>query len=142
MSHQVQAIDILLVEDNPGDVRLTQEALKEAKVANRLHLARDGVEAVDFLRRSGELDGRPRPDLVLLDLNLPRMSGREVVKRVADNRVILDLKLMAVAEDENTSRLRRLRRRGGDRGVSCRTRSQGRFRRVVRGTAIARTFGG
>ncbi len=82
MSHQVQAIDILLVEDNPGDVRLTQEALKEAKVANRLHLARDGVEAVDFLRRSGDVDGRPRPDLVLLDLNLPRMSGREVLETI------------------------------------------------------------
>ena len=63
-------------------MRLTEEALKEAKVANRLHLARDGVEAVDFLRRSGELDGRPRPDLVLLDLNLPRMSGREVLETI------------------------------------------------------------
>jgi CheY-like chemotaxis protein len=82
VSRSVQAIDILLVEDNPGDVRLTQEALKEAKVANRLHLARDGVEAVDFLRQSGEADGRPRPDLVLLDLNLPRMSGREVLETI------------------------------------------------------------
>lgn len=80
MTRQVHAIDVLLVEDNPGDVRLTQEALKDAKVANRLHLARDGVEALEYLRQSGEDGSRPRPDLVLLDLNLPRMSGREVLQ--------------------------------------------------------------
>jgi len=82
VSHQVQAIDILLVEDNPGDVRLTQEALKEAKVANRLHLARDGVEAVDSCVRVAKWRGVRGLTWVLLDLNLPRMSGREVLETV------------------------------------------------------------
>lgn len=72
-------IEILLVEDNPGDVRLTREALKEGKVKNNLHVAKDGVEALDFLhRRAGNADA-VRPDLILLDLNLPRKNGREVL---------------------------------------------------------------
>ncbi|MBX3405048.1 MAG: response regulator [Phycisphaeraceae bacterium] len=74
-----EAIEILLVEDSPGDVRLTREALGEAKVTNRLHVAGDGVEAMAFLRRQGKYASAPRPDLVLLDLNLPRMDGREVL---------------------------------------------------------------
>ena len=73
------AIEILLVEDNPGDVRLTKEALKEARVRNHLHVARDGAEAMSFLRREGPHAGAPRPDLVLLDLNLPKRNGREVL---------------------------------------------------------------
>jgi two-component system, chemotaxis family, response regulator Rcp1 len=72
-------IEILLVEDNPADVRLTQEALKEGKVRNNLHVARDGVEAIEFLRRSGKFADATRPDLILLDLNLPRKDGREVL---------------------------------------------------------------
>ena len=72
-------IEILLVEDNPADVRLTQEALREGKVRNNLHVARDGVEALEFLRRQGKFAGSPRPDLVLLDLNLPRKDGRQVL---------------------------------------------------------------
>ena len=75
-------VEILLVEDNPGDVRLTQEALKEAKVTNRLHVAEDGVEAMDFLRRKGKHADAPRPDVILLDLNLPRKDGREVLAEV------------------------------------------------------------
>jgi len=71
--------EILLVEDSPGDVRLMQEALKEGKVANRVHMAGDGVEAMAFLRRQGEFADAPRPDLILLDLNLPKMDGREVL---------------------------------------------------------------
>jgi CheY-like chemotaxis protein len=74
-----RAVEILLVEDNPGDVRLTIEGLKEAKVRNNLHVARDGVEALEFLRRQGQFDDAVRPDLILLDLNLPRMDGREVL---------------------------------------------------------------
>lgn len=77
-----EMIDILLVEDSPGDVRLTREALSEAKVANRLHVVSDGVEAMEFLRREGRYAGAPRPDLLLLDLNLPRMDGREVLAAV------------------------------------------------------------
>jgi two-component system, chemotaxis family, response regulator Rcp1 len=70
---------ILLVEDNPGDARLTQEALKEGKVLNELHIASDGVEAIAFLNREGKYVSAPRPDIILLDLNLPRMDGREVL---------------------------------------------------------------
>jgi CheY-like chemotaxis protein len=72
-------IEILLVEDNPGDMRLTKEALKEGKVYNNLHWARDGVEALEFLRRDGKHAKAPRPDIILLDLNLPKKDGREVL---------------------------------------------------------------
>jgi chemotaxis family two-component system response regulator Rcp1 len=73
-------VQILLVEDNPGDVRLTQEALKEGDLPNRLHVVKDGVEALAFLRREGVHADAPRPDLILLDLNLPKKSGREVLE--------------------------------------------------------------
>lgn len=77
-----RAVEILLVEDNPGDVRLTMEGLKEGKVHNNLHVAKDGAEAMAFLRREGQHIGAVRPDLILLDLNLPRMDGREVLAAV------------------------------------------------------------
>ena len=76
------AIEILLVEDNPGDVVLTEEALLESKVLNRLSVAEDGVEALRRLRREGPYADHPRPDLILLDLNLPRMDGREVLAAI------------------------------------------------------------
>lgn len=75
-------IEILMIEDNPGDVRLTQEALKENKMYNCLHVVRDGVEAMAFLRQEGEYADAPRPDLILLDLNLPRKDGREVLAEI------------------------------------------------------------
>jgi CheY-like chemotaxis protein len=75
-------IEILLVEDDPGDVRLTREALKEGKVRNSLTVAKDGVEALQVLRREGAHAKAPRPDVILLDLNLPRMDGREVLKAI------------------------------------------------------------
>ena len=75
-------VKILLVEDNPGDVRLTEEAFKENKVCNRLNVARDGLEAIAFLRRAGEHADAPRPDLILLDLNLPKKDGREVLAEI------------------------------------------------------------
>jgi chemotaxis family two-component system response regulator Rcp1 len=75
-------VEILLVEDSPGDVRLTIEALKDAKVRNSLHVAEDGVEAMAFLRREGEYADAPRPDVILLDLNLPKKDGREVLAEV------------------------------------------------------------
>ena len=78
----VRAIDILLVEDSPSDVRLTREALKEAKVLNTLHVVQDGVAALDFLRKEGPYAGSPSPDLILLDLNLPKKDGREVLAEV------------------------------------------------------------
>jgi CheY-like chemotaxis protein len=81
-------IEILLVEDNPGDVRLTIEGLNEGKVRNNLHVAKDGVEALAFLRREGQFQTATRPDLILLDLNLPRKDGREVLSEIkADPRL-------------------------------------------------------
>lgn len=77
-----RAIEILLVEDNPGDVRLTQEALKENKIRNNLHVAKDGVEAMLFLRQINGHKDAPRPDLILLDLNLPKKDGREVLAEI------------------------------------------------------------
>jgi len=90
---QSKVIDILLVEDNPGDVRLAQEALKESKVRNKLFVVDDGVEAMEFLRRQGKYASAPRPDLILLDLNLPRKSGREVLAEVKEDE---DLKRIPV----------------------------------------------
>ena len=75
-------IKILLVEDNPGDARLTQEALKEGKVKNELFHVKDGVEALAFLRKEGQYKGVARPDLVLLDLNMPRKDGRETLAEI------------------------------------------------------------
>jgi chemotaxis family two-component system response regulator Rcp1 len=75
-------IELLLVEDNPGDVRLTQEALREGKVCNHLHVAADGVEALAYLRREGQYANARQPDLILLDLNLPKKSGREVLAEI------------------------------------------------------------
>jgi CheY-like chemotaxis protein len=75
-------IEILLVEDNPGDVRLTKEALKEGKVYSNLHTVKDGVEAMEFLRKQGKYKDVPRPDIILLDLNLPRKDGREVLEEI------------------------------------------------------------
>jgi len=81
-------IEILLVEDNPGDVRLTKEALKEGKVYSNLHTVKDGVEAMEFLRRQGKYKDVPRPDIILLDLNLPRKDGREVLEEIkSDNEL-------------------------------------------------------
>jgi CheY-like chemotaxis protein len=87
MSHDESGrpIEILLVEDNPGDVRLTIEALKEGKVHNSLSVARDGVEALAFLRRQGTHANAARPDLILLDLNLPRKDGREVLAEIKED---------------------------------------------------------
>lgn len=78
----MRPIEILLVEDNPGDVRLTREALRGGKVQSTLHVAADGVEALAFLRQEGAHRGAPRPDIILLDLNLPRKNGREVLAEV------------------------------------------------------------
>jgi chemotaxis family two-component system response regulator Rcp1 len=75
-------IEILLVEDNPGDVRLTIEALKEGKVANQINVAVDGIDAMAFLRREGKYENAPKPDLILLDLNLPKKNGREVLAEI------------------------------------------------------------
>jgi CheY-like chemotaxis protein len=77
-----RSIEVLLVEDNPGDVRLAREAFRDVNRSIRLHLASDGLEALAFLRRQGEHVRAPRPDLILLDLNLPKMNGREVLAKI------------------------------------------------------------
>lgn len=78
-------IEILLVEDNPGDVRLTQEALKETKILNNLSVVMDGEEAMAFLRQEGDFADAVRPDLILLDLNLPKKDGREVLAEIKED---------------------------------------------------------
>ncbi len=78
-------IQILLVEDNPGDVRLTLEVFKEGRIQNRVHVVNDGVEAMSFLRMEGDYARVPRPDLILLDLNLPGKDGREVLKEIKED---------------------------------------------------------
>lgn len=82
---EAKVIDILLIEDNPGDVRLAQEALNESKVKNKLYIVEDGVEAMKFLLNEGKYADSPRPDLIMLDLNLPRKSGREVLKEIKED---------------------------------------------------------
>lgn len=82
MNAESRLIDILLVEDNPGDVRLTEEALREGKVKNRLFVVNDGVEAIAYLRREADYQTAVKPDLILLDLNLPRKDGRQVLEEI------------------------------------------------------------
>lgn len=89
----MKSVEMLLVEDNPGDARLAMEALKDAKVHNNLHWVQDGVEAMDFLRRKGNYSDAPRPDVILLDLNLPKKDGREVL---ADVKADEDLRRIPV----------------------------------------------
>lgn len=87
MSHSSigRAVEILLVEDSPGDIRLTREVFQEAKVYNNLHVVMDGVEALAFLRHQGQYADVPTPDLILLDLNLPRKDGREVLQDIKND---------------------------------------------------------
>ena len=82
MNELAKPIEILLVEDNPGDARLAREALRDSKIRNSLSHVKDGVEALAFLRRQGEYAASPHPDLILLDLNLPRKDGREVLSEI------------------------------------------------------------
>ena len=85
MVDENRPVEILLVEDNPGDERLTREALKEGKVYSNLHWVKDGVEAMQFLRRQGKYASVPRPDIILLDLNLPKKDGREVLQDIKND---------------------------------------------------------
>ena len=81
----LKPVEILLIEDNPGDVRLTEEGLKEGKILNNLSVVSNGVEALAFLRREGKHTNAPRPELILLDLNLPRKDGREVLAEIKND---------------------------------------------------------
>ena len=101
------AFEILLVEDSPGDVRLTREALKDAKMYINLHVATDGIEAMAFLNREGPYVAVPQPDLILLDLNLPRKDGRQVLEEIKENpslKCIPVVVLTTSASDEDVLR--------------------------------------
>jgi CheY-like chemotaxis protein len=103
----VRPIEVLLVEDDEGDVLMTREALTEGKVINRLNVVNDGVEAVEYLRRSGPYEGATRPDLILLDLNLPKKDGRQVLEEVKNDdslRRIPVIVLTTSAADEDILR--------------------------------------
>jgi len=93
-------VDILLVEDNPGDVRLTREALREAKFKNALYVAEDGVEAIAFLRRQGKYADAVRPHLILLDLNLPRKDGREVLAEIKTDARTQSIPVLVLTSSE------------------------------------------
>ena len=89
-------VEILLVEDSPSDAKLTIEAFAEGKVGNKIHLVEDGIEALAFLRREGEYGEAPRPDLVLLDLNLPKKDGREVLQEIRSDPALKSLVIVVL----------------------------------------------
>lgn len=92
--------NFLLVEDNPGDVRLTQEALKSHKVQNNLHVVTDGEEAMAFLRKQGKYKDAPRPDIILLDLNLPKKDGREVLAEIKSDQNLKAIPVVIISSSE------------------------------------------
>lgn len=93
-------IEVLLVEDDPGDVLMTKEAFEDYKVKNQLHVVNDGAEAMAFLRGEGEYADAPRPDLVLLDLNLPRMDGREVLQAIKSDAELASIPVVVLTTSE------------------------------------------
>ncbi len=96
-----RAIEVLLVEDDPGDVMMTREAFQDHKLHNQLHVVSDGAEAMAFLRQEGAYAGRPRPDLVLLDLNLPRMDGRQVLEAIKSDPELASIPVVVLTTSEN-----------------------------------------
>ncbi len=93
-------VEILLVEDNPGDVRLTREVLKDAKVPNNLSVVKDGVEAMTFLKQEGKHTDAPRPDLILLDLNLPKKDGLELLAEINSDEALKDIRVVILTTSE------------------------------------------
>ena len=100
VTEYAKTIEILLVEDNPGDVRLTQEALKSAKVRNNLHVTTSGEEALDFLRRQGKFGQAPRPGLILLDLNLPVKNGMEVLTEIKADEALRSIPVVILTTSQ------------------------------------------
>jgi CheY-like chemotaxis protein len=98
-----KSIEILLVEDNPGDVRLTLEAFKESKVKTHLSVVGDGIEAMAFLRREGKYVNAPRPDLVLLDLNVPRKDGRAVLAEIKEEENLKSIPVVVLTTSQTES---------------------------------------
>lgn len=107
MGNHARPIEVLLVEDNPGDVRLTKEAMKEGRLINHLNVVSDGVEATDFLWRRGKFQTAPRPDLILLDLNLPRKNGREVLQEIKADPELRRIPVMVLTTSNANQDLRR-----------------------------------
>ena len=101
MSEAMRPAELLLVEDNPGDIRLTKEALKESKMILNLHVVKDGVEAMAFLRQEGKYEDSPRPDLILLDLNLPKKDGREVLAEVKADEALKLIPVVILTTSRN-----------------------------------------
>ena len=95
-----RSAEFLLVEDNPGDVRLTREALQESKVRNNLSVAGDGEEALKFLRRDSPYENAPRPDIILLDLNLPKKDGREVLSEIKSDPALRRIPVVVITSSE------------------------------------------
>jgi CheY-like chemotaxis protein len=93
-------IEILLAEDNPGDVRLTEKALDHGNIINNLHVVKNGVEALQFLRQEGEFSDKPRPDLVLLDLNMPKKDGREVMEEMKGDPSLRRIPVVVLTSSE------------------------------------------
>ena len=100
LSQQARQIEVLLVEDDPGDVLMTREAFETHKLTNRLHVVQDGADAMAFLRREGQYASAPRPDLVLLDLNLPRMDGREVLEAIKTDPSLANIPVVVLTTSE------------------------------------------
>ena len=100
MNQSRKTIDILLVEDDPGDVLMTREAFEDHKVSNRLSVVPDGVSAMEFLRKEGEYADAPTPDLILLDLNLPRMDGREVLAEIKEDPELRSIPVVVLTTSE------------------------------------------
>lgn len=96
MEIQASRFEILLVEDNPGDVLLTQEAFREGRLAHRLWIVGDGEEALDFLRKKGQFSDAPRPDLILLDLNLPKRDGRQVLEDLKNDPALRQIPVVVL----------------------------------------------
>ncbi len=99
-SQNYRPIEILLVEDNPGDVRLTQEAARETKVHNNMHIVSNGTDAMAFLHREGRFGSVPRPDLILLDLNMPGLDGREVLRRVKSDEQLRRIPVVIITSSQ------------------------------------------
>ncbi|TQQ81411.1 response regulator [Halonotius roseus] len=101
MSAPNDPVEILLAEDNPGDVMLTKKALEQGKLANNLHVTTDGVDALQFLRQEGEHEDAPRPDLVLLDLNMPRKDGEDVLEEMQADASLRRIPVVVLTSSES-----------------------------------------
>jgi CheY-like chemotaxis protein len=98
---ELATIDVLLVEDDPGDILITREAFADNKVQNRLHVVNNGVDALAFLRSEGEFADTPTPDLILLDLNLPRMDGREVLAAIKEDETFRSIPVVVLTTSDS-----------------------------------------